>query len=104
MPGPFTIEVDRLTKRFNGTTAVDSLSFTVRRGTTTALLGGNGAGKTTTLSILLGLLLPDEGAVRVLGTDMLTARHRVLPRMNFSCPYVDQIGRASGRERGCHSV
>ncbi|HET8727945.1 MAG TPA: ABC transporter ATP-binding protein [Alphaproteobacteria bacterium] len=98
MPDSPAIMVDHLTKRFNGTTAVDALSFTVRRGTTTALLGGNGAGKTTTISMLLGLLLPDAGAIRVLGTDMLTARHRVLPRMNFSSPYVDLPHRLSVRE------
>jgi ABC-2 type transport system ATP-binding protein len=61
----------------------------VRAGTTTALLGGNGAGKTTTLSMLLGLLTPTAGAIAILGCDMLRHRHRVLPRMNFTSPYVD---------------
>jgi ABC-2 type transport system ATP-binding protein len=61
----------------------------VHRGTTTALLGGNGAGKTTTLSMLLGVLTPTAGCVTVLGEDMLRHRHRVLPRMNFTSPYVD---------------
>jgi ABC-2 type transport system ATP-binding protein len=68
---------------------VKGISFAVRRGTTTALLGGNGAGKTTTLSMLLGVLTPTAGVVRVLGEDMPTHRHRVLPRMNFTSPYVD---------------
>jgi ABC-2 type transport system ATP-binding protein len=94
------IEVQGLTKRYEGkrrrqaavtaaAPAVDALSFTVARGSTTALLGGNGAGKTTTLSMLLGLLLPTAGTVRVLGVDMLRQRYRVLPRMNFSSPYVE---------------
>src|SRR5207249_8425282 len=69
--------------------AVKGISFTVRAGTTTALLGGNGAGKTTTLSMLLGVLTPTAGQVTVLGEDMLRYRHRVLPRMNFTSPYVD---------------
>ena len=83
------IDVTGLTKRFAKTLAVDGIDFSVRRGSTTALLGGNGAGKTTTLSMLLGLLLPTAGTIRVLGEDMLRHRYRVLPRMNFSSPYVE---------------
>ena len=83
------IKVDRLTKRFDDTAAVDAISFAVPAGTVAGLLGGNGAGKTTTISMLLGLLLPTSGTIEVLGVDMLRHRHRVLPRMNFSSPYVD---------------
>jgi ABC-2 type transport system ATP-binding protein len=83
------IQIQGLTKRFDAALAVDAISFEVARGSTTALLGGNGAGKTTTLSMLLGLLLPTAGSIRVLGEDMLRHRHRVLPRMNFSSPYVE---------------
>jgi ABC-2 type transport system ATP-binding protein len=83
------INVEGLTKRFDDTTAVDAISFAVPAGTVAGLLGGNGAGKTTTISMLLGLLLPTSGSIEVLGVDMLRHRHRVLPRMNFSSPYVD---------------
>lgn len=83
------IKVDHLTKRFDTATAVDGISFAVPAGTVAGLLGGNGAGKTTTISMLLGLLLPTSGTIEVLGEDMLRHRHRVLPRMNFSSPYVD---------------
>src|SRR5437867_3152397 len=83
------VKVENLVKHYSGTVAVDGISFAVGRGVTAALLGGNGAGKTTTLSILLGLLLPTAGQVRVLGEDMLRHRYRVLPRMNFSSPFVD---------------
>jgi ABC-2 type transport system ATP-binding protein len=83
------IAVENLVKRYGVVQAVNGLNFQVERGTTCGLLGGNGAGKTTTLAILLGVLLPTSGSVRVLGEDMVRARYRVLPRMNFTSPYVD---------------
>jgi ABC-2 type transport system ATP-binding protein len=83
------IVVTDLSKSYGRVVAVDQVSFAVRRGTTTALLGGNGAGKTTTLSMLLGLLTPSAGRITVLGASMPDERHRVLPRMNFTSPYVD---------------
>lgn len=86
---PSAIEVRGLCKRFGAICAVDEASFKVAQGTTCALLGGNGAGKTTTLSMLLGLLLPNAGAISILGVDMLRHRYRALPRMNFTSPYVD---------------
>jgi ABC-2 type transport system ATP-binding protein len=95
---PPAIEVDGLTKRFAAVTAVDAIGFTVPAGVTAALLGGNGAGKTTTLSMLLGLLLPDAGTIRILGEDMRRHRFRVLPRMNFSSPYVDLPRRLTVRQ------
>jgi ABC-2 type transport system ATP-binding protein len=92
------ILVENLVKRYGITLAVDGISFTVERGVTTALLGGNGAGKTTTLSILLGLLLPTSGSVRIFGEDVLRHRYRVLPRINFSSPYVDLPHRLTVRQ------
>src|ERR1700686_351350 len=87
-----------LTKRFEETLAVDHIDFDVRRGVTAALLGGNGAGKTTTLSMLLGLLLPTTGRIRIFDEDILRHRYRVLPRMNFSSPYVDLPHRLTVRQ------
>src|SRR5262249_47368039 len=83
------IEVRGLTKRFGEVQAVDEVSFAVESGTTVGLLGGNGAGKTTTIAMLLGLLVPSAGTIRVLGADMLSQRYQVLGRMNFSSPYVE---------------
>lgn len=94
----FVIEVVALAKRFGQVTAVDGISFKVRRGVTTALLGGNGAGKTTTLAMLLGLLLPTSGSIRILGENMLQHRYRLLHRMNFSSPYVDLPHRLTVRQ------
>jgi ABC-2 type transport system ATP-binding protein len=90
--------VKAVSKRFERIVAVDDVSFEVARGSTTALLGGNGAGKTTTLSMLLGLLLPSAGSIRVFGVDMLRRRYDALPRMNFSSPYVDLPRRLTVRE------
>jgi len=92
------VRVNDLCKQFERVVAIDRISFEVRRGSTTALLGGNGAGKTTTLSILLGLLRPTSGEVSVLGVDMLRDRYHVLKRMNFSSPYVDLPRRLTVRE------
>ncbi|MCX6569535.1 MAG: ABC transporter ATP-binding protein [Candidatus Aminicenantes bacterium] len=59
------IEAHRLSKRFGPVQALRDVSFKVRKGTITAMLGENGAGKTTTLKVLLGFLRPDAGTVIV---------------------------------------
>ncbi len=82
------IAVQDLTKRYGATLAVDRISFRVPRGATVGLLGGNGAGKSTTIAMLLGLLIPTAGRIRVLGHDMARDRFAALARMNFSSPYV----------------
>ena len=92
------ILVETLTKRYDGVLAVDGIDFAIEAGTISALLGGNGAGKTTTIAMLLGLLLPTSGTVRVWGVDMARDRYRVLPRMNFSSPYVDMPRRLTVAE------
>jgi ABC-2 type transport system ATP-binding protein len=93
-----TISVEHVSKSFGTVAAVDDLSFAVDRGAIAALLGGNGAGKTTTISMLLGLLLPTAGSIRVFGNDMVKCRYHALPRMNFASPYVDLPQRLTVRE------
>ncbi|MBO8142426.1 MAG: ABC transporter ATP-binding protein [Firmicutes bacterium] len=66
---PWAIEVEGLVKRYGNVTAVNGISFAVRRGETFGLLGPNGAGKTTTLEIIEGLRRPDAGRVIVEGID-----------------------------------
>jgi ABC-2 type transport system ATP-binding protein len=92
------ITVEHVSKSFGTVAAVDDLSFDVDRGAIAALLGGNGAGKTTTISMLLGLLLPSAGSIRIFGHDMVRCRYRALPRMNFASPYVDLPQRLTVRE------
>ncbi|HEY0205318.1 MAG TPA: ABC transporter ATP-binding protein [Acetobacteraceae bacterium] len=82
------IEVEGLTKRYGDVLAVDGVSFNVAPGQTLGLLGGNGAGKTTTIAMLLGLLIPSAGSIRVMGRDMARDRFAALARMNFSSPYI----------------
>ena len=83
------VAVTDLVKRFGEVTAVDGISFVLRPGSITALLGGNGAGKTTTISMLMGLTTATSGTARVFGADMARERTKVLHRMNFESPYVD---------------
>ena len=61
------IEISGLTKRFDGLVAVDHLDMEVQQGELFGLLGPNGAGKTTTIRMLLDIIKPDEGAIRLLG-------------------------------------
>jgi ABC-2 type transport system ATP-binding protein len=92
------LQVESLTKKFGPALAVDRLSFSLRRGSIVGLLGGNGAGKTTTLSMLLGLLEPTSGSIRLFGQNFVRNRHSVLHRMNFCSPYVDLPQRLTVRE------
>src|SRR5437899_8292969 len=61
------LSLDRVSKRFAGHTAVDELSLSVPRGVIYGLLGPNGAGKTTTIRMIMDILKPDGGAVRLFG-------------------------------------
>jgi ABC-2 type transport system ATP-binding protein len=92
------IAVDQLVKRYKTATAVDGISFQLPAGSITGLLGGNGAGKTTTIAMIMGLVTPTSGTVRVLGAAMPDERYRVLHRMNFESPYVDLPMRLTVRQ------
>lgn len=92
------VEVDRVGKRFKNVWAVSDLSFSVQRGEIVGLLGPNGAGKTTMLSMLLALLAPTTGHIRLFGLDVALHRQAVLARMNFSSPYADLPHRLTVRQ------
>lgn len=76
--GPLAIETTGLTKRLGGRTVVDRLSLAVPEGSVFGFLGPNGSGKTTTLRMLLGLIFPDAGRVRLLGEDIREASAQLL--------------------------
>ena len=65
------VDVHNLTKRFGDFTAVDGISFEIRPGEILGLLGPNGAGKTTTIQMLLGLVTPTSGSIRMFGRDLV---------------------------------
>jgi len=92
------VAVRDLTKVYGTVTAVDHISFTLKQGTTVALLGGNGAGKTTTIAMLLGLVVPSSGQVRVFGADISRNRSAVAQRLNFQSPYVDLPARLTVKQ------
>lgn len=87
------ITVTNLGKNFGVLKAVGSIHFEVKQGTTTALLGGNGVGKTTTIAMLLGLLLPSGGEIRILNENIIRHGYRVLKHINLTSPYLDLPGR-----------
>jgi ABC-2 type transport system ATP-binding protein len=82
------IEVEHLSKVFNGFKAVSDVTFTVASGEIIGLLGPNGAGKTTTIHMMLGLVTPTEGEVRIFGIPLDSQPQALLQRINFSAPYV----------------
>jgi len=83
------IEVQNLTKRYNGTAVVNCISFSVARGEIFGLLGPNGAGKTTTILMLLGLSDITDGTARVLGYDPVREPLAVKRRVGY---LPDQVG------------
>ncbi len=92
------IEAKNLLKRYGDSVAVDGTSFEIETGSITGLLGGNGAGKTTTIGMIMGLIAPTSGSVKVFGADMAREPYRALHRMNFESPYVDLPHRLTVRE------
>ena len=82
------IDVENLTKKFDGFTAVDSVSFSINSGEIFGLLGPNGAGKTTTISMLATLLRPTSGSARVHGFEITS--HEDAVRKSIGVVFQDQ--------------
>ncbi|MDY7078318.1 MAG: ABC transporter ATP-binding protein [Chloroflexota bacterium] len=92
------IEVQGLTKDFNGLRAVDGIGFSVEEGEVFGFLGPNGAGKTTTIKILTGQLTPTAGWARVAGYDIVTERYKIKPLIGVVFEEHNIYERLSGRE------
>lgn len=82
------VEINKLTKQFGDFTAVDHVSFGVEQGEIVGLLGPNGAGKTTTIHMILGMVTPSAGDIRIFGMPFAENREEILQLMNFTSPYV----------------
>jgi ABC-2 type transport system ATP-binding protein len=90
--GPI-LSVEGLRKRYGeGPPAVDGISFQVAPGEVVGLLGPNGAGKTSTINMILGVLRPTAGAIRVDGLDLSARRSDALARTNFAAVYAPLPG------------
>ena len=92
------IEVEKLSRAFNGLNAVDNISFSVQEAVIFGFLGHNGAGKTTTIRMLTAQLLPSAGHARVAGCDVVTERHRLKPLIGVVSEHQNLYERMSGRE------
>ncbi|GAO01400.1 ABC transporter ATP-binding protein [Anaeromyxobacter sp. PSR-1] len=89
--GPILL-VERLCKTYGAAPAVDGISFHVAPGEIVGLLGPNGAGKTTTISMILGVLAPTAGGIRIDGIDLARRRSEALERTNFAAVYAPLPG------------
>lgn len=78
-----TIRVQNISKRYGNITALDDISFSVRKGEITGFLGPNGAGKTTTMRILTCFMPADEGSTTVLGYDTLRDASEIKKRIGY---------------------
>ncbi|WP_242342304.1 ABC transporter ATP-binding protein [Anaeromyxobacter terrae] len=90
--GARVLSVSGLEKRYGETVAVDGVSFEVGRNEIVGLLGPNGAGKTTTINMLLGVLEPSAGTIRIEGVDLAAERSRAVERTNFAAVYAPLPG------------
>jgi ABC-2 type transport system ATP-binding protein len=77
-----------LTKHFGKFTAVNNISFDIKEGEILGFLGPNGAGKTTTIQMLLGLITPTKGTVKIFGKNFADHKEEILGLVNFSSAYV----------------
>jgi ABC-2 type transport system ATP-binding protein len=86
------LAVNGLSKSYGGFVAVNRIAFEVSRGEIVGLLGPNGAGKTSTINMILGVLAPDAGVIRIEGIDLAAHRRQALARTNFAAVYAQLPG------------
>jgi ABC-2 type transport system ATP-binding protein len=92
------IEVEGLTRDYNGLRAVDHISFEVEPGEIFGFLGPNGAGKTTTIKMLTGQLRPTSGHARVVGCDVVEERQQLKPQIGVVFEHQNIYERLSARD------
>tara|TARA_Y100001970_G_C14163463_1_gene819894 strand:+ start:116 stop:844 length:729 start_codon:yes stop_codon:yes gene_type:complete len=84
-----TIEVTNLRKNYGTKIAVSDISFSIRENEILGLLGPNGCGKTTTIGMLLGLLKPSSGIIKINNMKIEENRIEILKKINFISPYIE---------------
>jgi ABC-2 type transport system ATP-binding protein len=92
------IEVQNLTRDYNGLRAVDGLNFKVESGEIFGFLGPNGAGKSTTIRMLTGQLRPSSGSAHVMGCDVVEQRQQLKPQIGVVFDSQNLYERLSGRD------
>ena len=84
------IEVKNLTKKFKNNIAVNKINFYIEKNKTIGLLGPNGCGKTTSIGMMLGLIEPSEGEIKIDNKNLHSfKRNQILSRINFASPYIE---------------
>ena len=84
------IKVEKLSKKFNNTLAVDNINFIIKKNKTIGLLGPNGCGKTTSIGMMLGLIKPTSGKVMFDNQDINKIdKTKILSDVNFASPYIE---------------
>ena len=92
------IQVQDLTRKYDGLCAVDGISFEVAAGEIFGFLGPNGAGKTTTIKMLTGQLRPTRGKAQVMGCDVVAERQQLKPQIGVVFDSQNLYERLSGRD------
>jgi ABC-2 type transport system ATP-binding protein len=92
------LSIAGLRKTYGPTVAVDGISFDVGRNEIVGLLGPNGAGKTTTINMILGVLEPSAGTIRIEGIDIARQRSQALAHTNFAAVYAPLPGNLTVRQ------
>jgi len=80
---PLAVDTKKLTKKFDGFTAVDGIDFYIEKGEIFGLLGPNGAGKTTTIRMLCGIVRPTSGSASVLGWDIVRDAEKIKANIGY---------------------
>ena len=95
---PPAVRMRGVTKSFGATVAVDEIELSIPAGTFYGIVGPNGAGKTTTLSMIAGLLRPDEGSIEIAGIDLAADSRRAKQQMGILPDRLRTFDRLTGRQ------
>ena len=87
MDNELILKTEGLAKDYGSVKAVDNVSFSINSGKIVGLLGPNGAGKTTTINMILGILEPTQGIIKIFGKNLKEHRSKISKSINFAAVY-----------------